>query len=1072
VHYPSCPKRLRRLIFFGIAILFFLPAKIFATPADYLIDAWDTENNLPSSTVTAINQTPDGYLWVGTYNGLARFDGAHFVVFDPGNTPELAQARIQGLYVDARGTLWINTFRGGLTSYRDGKFSRERSQAAEFDVHTTLVSSSSNSVVFVTQFGEVLRRSLDETNWNVLTPANGARPFFQCVDGDGKLWFLTRDGHITRVIGDQFENLPDDGGLAGKHIYTLVADARGKIWAGAENEIAFWNGSRFEEMTPTNDAAKIDPTFLFPTKSGAIWVLDGDRLRKMDGREWVAEAVEWRGLLDPASGRAIGAHEDRDGGVWFNHYGNGLFHITPDGQFQRVTTQDGLAGDRIWTWFQSSDGGIWAGVDRGGLARLRNRRFHVIGLSDGLPVRTVLSVCESSNEIWLGTSGGGLCRWTDGKMTRFSVGGGASADFVFSIFPKPGGGLWLSAAEGEDLFEFRNGRIARSTWDVHGIKSILTDHAGRTWVGTKSGIAWSDGNQRGSFETNREGVALPAFRALAETPGGAVWAGADDGTLYLCETNRLRAFHPGDALADQPICSLFSDGSGVLWAGTVRGGLLRFQNGRFKRFTSKQGLPVDVIAQILQDDRQRLWLGTHQGIYCVSKSALNACADGRTNTVDCVTYGRLDGLPTLECSDGYQPACWRGADGRLWFATARGMVWVKPDETITNSPPPPVIIEELRVDGEPVELRGEKIVAPPGHREFDFRFTAINFDAPDKVRFRYRMEGFDSEWVDAGTLRSAHYGNLPPKNYRFRVIACNNEGIWNEQGAAVSFAVQPYFYQTQWFMALAGIGIVGGIALTARKIVTRKYKRKLALLEQQHAIERDRARIAKDIHDDIGAGLTQITLLTELSRRNPGQAQTHLDHISNSARQLTRAMDEIVWAVDPQHDTFYGLMDYVSAFAEDFLRVAGIRCRMDLPAVLPAMHVDAELRYNLFLALKETLNNVVKHAQATEVWLRLQVDAQAFTLIVEDNGQGLSDAASNGTASGGNGKDRLRSGCGLSNLEQRLTAVGGRCIVSDTGHGTRVEMTVKMNHSTSPVVAIVRRNGTATVVDKNNHTRL
>jgi signal transduction histidine kinase len=260
-------------------------------------------------------------------------------------------------------------------------------------------------------------------------------------------------------------------------------------------------------------------------------------------------------------------------------------------------------------------------------------------------------------------------------------------------------------------------------------------------------------------------------------------------------------------------------------------------------------------------------------------------------------------------------------------------------------------------------------------------------------------------------------------------------------GAAVGFTVQPFFYETWWFRALVGAGIVMGVALTVRKLATRKYRRKLARLEQQHAIERDRARIAKDIHDDIGAGLTQITLLGELARREPEQAATHLDRISGSARRLTLAMDEIVWAVDPQHDTFTGLMDYISAYAEDFLRTAGIPCRMDFPNELPTMRVEAEVRYNLFLALKETLNNIVKHAQANEVWLRLRLEPTSFSLIIEDNGRGLSALRASQASTAG---ERITSGSGLTNLEKRLAAVGGRCAVtSRTGEGTRVELTLR-----------------------------
>ena len=1026
-----------------------------AAPADYLMDSWDTENGLPSSTVTAIAQTPDGYLWVGTYAGLARFDGVRFVTKDPANTPELSQARVQGLFLDVNGTLWINTFRGGLTSYRNGEFHNEWPDQTAFDLHTTLVASSSNLVTFVTQFGDVQQRDPMSagTNWLVVAPPAGSRPFFQCADREGRLWFLTRDGHILQFTGGGFKELPGDGGLAGSHIYTLVADARGQVWAGAENEIARWNGSEFEPMTPTNGEVKIQPLLLFPTKSGKMWVLDGDRFREMAGREWVGEIAAWRGLLGPASNRAMGAHEDRDGGLWFNHYGNGLFHVAPDGQYQRLTTENDLPGDRVGAWFQSSDGGIWVGMDYGGLAHLRERRFNVIGMAEGLPARTALSVCEDGDgAVWIGTSGGGLCRWGDGKITRFPIGASESANFAFSIFPRAGGGVWLSAAEGEDLHEFRDGRVQRAAWDVHGIKSILTDHAGRVWMGTKAGIALWAGDERTILGTN-DNAALSAVRALAETPDGTVWAGADDGTLYRCATNGLESFHPSDALAEQPIYSLYADSQGVIWAGTVRGGLLRFEKGVFRRITAKQGLPVDVICQILEDDEGRLWLGTHQGIYCVSRSALNACAEGRTNAVDFVTYSRRDGLPTLECSDGYQPACWRGTNGLLWFTTTRGVVSVNPDALNPTPPPLPVLIEELRVDGETNALRGEKIIVPPGHKQFDFSFTALNFDGGDKTRFRYRIDGVDADWVDAGTRHTAHYGTLLAGDYCFRVIACNNQGKWNKTSAMMAFTVQPHVYQTPWFLIPAAAGVLGGVMFAARKIVTAKYRRKLARLEQQHAIERDRARIAKDIHDDVGAGLTQITLLTELARREPERVGKHLDRIAGSARQLTRAMDEIVWAVDPQHDTLNGLMDYISAYAEDFLRTAGIPCRMDLPVTLPAARVEAESRYNLFLALKEALNNVVKHAQATEVWLRLRIEPKTFTLTVEDNGRGLPVAVA-----GANGirADRIAAGSGLANLEKRLAAVAGRCeIHSQPGHGTRVEMTVALHlAAASPAMAI------------------
>jgi signal transduction histidine kinase/ligand-binding sensor domain-containing protein len=1016
---------------------------------DYSIKTWDSEENLSGSTVTAITQTPDGYLWVGTYEGLTRFDGVNSDTFDSLNTPALGHSRIQGLYLDAQGTLWINTYRGGLTSYRDGVFHREWPDQAFSDYHTTMVSSSWTNVTFVTQFGDVLEHPFSSTNWTTLTPPPNSRPIWQCTDSKGIIWFVSRDGRILRVVDGKFEELPNDGGLADKRVTTVASDSNGHVWAGADNEIALWDGQHFIDMTPTNlvPGEKINPVSLFPTSKGELWVLDNDRLREEIARRWVNEAVAWRGLLGSASGRTMGMHEDQAGGVWFNHYGNGMFYISPDDRFQRFTMENGLPGNRVGAWFQDRDNGIWLGMDRGGLARLSQRHFQVIGPREGLPESPALSVCQDNNNtVWIGTSGGGLSSYKDGKLNSYTVGNAVSENFVFSIFPQSNGSLWLSAGEGEDLYQFHDNQLQRSSLGVHGVKALLVDQAGRLWAGTKINVGWYTATSRRVFGPG-DGVAESPVRTLAEGPDGAIWAGSDDGSLYRCGETNIQAFRPNDALGPRPVWSLLVDSDGTIWAGTFRGGLLRFKDGKFTRFTPKQGLP-DVITQILEDQKGRLWLGTHQGICCVEKSALEACAEGKLNSVDVIRH--LTGLPTLECSDGYQPSCWNSRDGRLWFTTAKGAISVDPAQMNSYSLPPPVVIENLLVDGQSTSLANGKVVVPPGHEQYEFHFAAMDFDAPDQSRFKYRIDGLDKNWVETDTRRIANYGHLPPNHYHFQVIACNCDGSWNHTGASLDFTVEPYFYQTRWFLVLASVLGLSSMVFAVRKFVTRKYRQALASLAQQNAIERDRARIAKDIHDDIGAGLTQITLLSELGRREPDQAGAQLGRISDAARDMTRAMDEIVWAIDPQRDTLASLMDYISAYAEDYLRAAGVRCRMDFPTSLPAMPIDAELRYNLFLALKETLNNIVKHAQATEVRLHLTLDSKGFTLVVQDDGHGFQTNGKSASSA-----DRHNSGQGLSNLRKRLESVGGQCTMqSSPGTGTRIEMTVGFNGGTSPVVAI------------------
>jgi signal transduction histidine kinase len=817
-------------------------------------------------------------------------------------------------------------------------------------------------------------------------------------------------------------------------------------------------------MSPTNGEPTLDVSFLYLCEDGAAWVIGNGRVRKARARQWVQEAEACRGVFTGRLDR-IGVQEDRRGGAWLYHYGKGIFHLRPTGQTRQIADEENFPGERVDCFFQDREANLWAGVDRGGLVRLREKRFTVWAPDDS-PAKAAVSVAEDAQGgVWIGTYGAGLYRWHDGAWQSFGVPEGTRRGFVFSVCPDRAGRLWASAGE-EDLYLGDQGQFKPVTPAVHGVKALLAAHDGRVWVGTKSRLfCWSE--QETQQLQSIEGVSRTDVRALAEDTQGVIWAGMGDGTLYRVESNRVASFRPRDQWATQPIWSLSADPDGSVWAGTFRGGLLRFRDGNFIRYTTKQGLPDDVICQILDDEEGRLWLGSQQGIFCVEKSDLNNCAQGKARAVNCTAYGRYDGLPSLECSGSYQPAAWRGHDGRLFFATLRGVVSVRPEDLSSNRLPPPVVIERVLVDGQRAEDKAGKQVfgdssldvveVGPGKRQLEFQYTGLSFVSPDRVRFRYQLDGFDKDWVEAGSRRWVQYGFLRPGTYTFRVKACNNDGVWNSRGASLLLRVSPHFYETTWFLGLAGCAIIGGVAAGARAVSTRKYRRALALLEQQHAIERDRARIARDIHDDLGAGLTRITLLSELARREPpDQAGGHLDRISSSARELTRTMDEIVWAVDPQHDTLNGLMDYASAYTEDYLRLAGIRCRMDLPSALPLVQVAAESRYNLFLALKEALNNIVKHAHASEVWLRLRLAPGRFTLVLEDNGQGLATASPSSNNPGGNAEsgERLYSGHGLGNLEQRLAAIGGSCAVrSAPGQGTRIEMTIHLPGRASPIVA-------------------
>jgi signal transduction histidine kinase/ligand-binding sensor domain-containing protein len=1052
-----------------------------SSSGDYLIDVTTGEKGLPNSSVTAIAQAPDGYLWVGTYNGLARFDGERFVKFYPENTPALKHARIRRLATTPDGRLWISAYDGSLTSYRDGQFELEWPGEGTADSTTALVSRRTNQITFMLRSGEFIRRwSGPGTNhWETLRAptANAGQQVTEA--GDGVIWCCGRDQKIARLIGNAFVTLPGNGGLDGATINCLVADPRGRIWAGTERGFAVWNGTQFEPMTPTNGEAVVNVTFLRVLANGDVWSIANERVRRSRDREWMSEVEAARGLFSGGRERT-GLHEDAKGGVWLYDYGCGIFHIRADGRVRQLTAEESFPGERVDSFLEDREGNIWAGVDRGGLVRVREKRFSVLAPGDSAAAKAAVCVTEDRDgAIWVGTFGGGLHRWLHNEWQTFTLPGGTRRGFVFSVFADAGGKMWTSAGE-EDLFLGTAGKFTSFTPAVHGVKALLRARDGRLWIGTKSGLSVVTGGQFRQYYPE-DGVARTDVRALAEDAGGSIWAGAGDGTLYRIASNNVASFRAQDALAGQPIWSLLADVDGVVWVGTFRGGLLRFQDGKFVRFTTKDGLPDDVICQILQDDEGRLWAGTKQGIFHAEKSELNSFAAGRAGNINCTAYGRYDGLPSLECSDSYQPAAWRTRDGRLLFATLKGVVSVRPGEVAVNSLPPPVVIEGATVDGQEQTpefvaadsprngtTRLPRLVVAPGRQQVRIQFTGLSFVSPDRVRFKYKLDGLDREWSEPGTARSAQYNFLPPDEYRFQVKACNNDGVWNEHGAMLALVVQPHFYETWAFKVPAVSAGLALVIFAVRRVFVRRLRRQLEQLERQRAIERDRARIAKDIHDDLGAGLTHIALLSELARRDtPQEMPNHVSQISDMARELTRNMDEIVWAVEPQNDTLDSLVTYVSKFAQEYLSVAGIRCRLDVPAELPPYVLPAEVRHNLFLAIKEALNNVVKHARASEVWLRLVVQPLSFCVIVEDNGCGLAATSGkpNGVAASQPG--RIFSGHGLLNIERRLVAIGGSCVIrSEPGRGTRTELNVDLAALRSPELATGKK---ATLTDHAHH---
>jgi signal transduction histidine kinase len=772
------------------------------------------------------------------------------------------------------------------------------------------------------------------------------------------------------------------------------------------------------------------------SRDGGLWMTVGARLRKWKDGAWTEDRgvapFDWSPLLKLV--------ENRDGTLMGATSDHGFALIFPDGKVSKFNRATGFYTDWVIDLCEDREGNLWAGTGGSGLALIRESSVQTVAPPDAWQGRAVLSVCfDRENAMWVGTEGAGLYRYLGGTWTNFARIAGLANPYIWSLAEDTNGNLW-AGSWGAGLF-LRQGEHFERPPEMNGIytpmPALFPSRQGGLWIGTTEGLLRYDAAGNKTWYAKDGVPAKRDVRCIIESRSGNVWFGTAGEGLFCLEAGRLKQFRKADGLPGDFVRCLREDETGALWIGTSDG-VCRFKDNRFSAINTRQGLVDNVICDIEDDGHGYFWMSSYNGIFRVSKTELQRCADGRLPSIHCLAFGMGDGMPTLEATGG---GC-RTADGKLWFPTSRGLVAIDPQGAKANWLSPPVLIESLLVDNQPLAdlASPSRLKIAPGRHRFGFQYTGLSFSAPEKVQFKYRLDKLDADWIDAGTKRTADYPYIPPGNYTFNVTACNNDGMWNDTGASLAFTVLPYFWQTLWFRV---VGLAGTVLLTSAGVwygTRRRMHLKLEFLERQRAIERERTRIAKDIHDDLGASLTRINLLSQSARRDmddPPQREKNLDQICTTARQLTRAMDEIVWAVDPQHDTLDSLASYLDKQIHELLGASGIRCRLDFPAQLPAWPVTADVRHNLFLAFKEALHNVLKHSAATEVRISFVLEPSAVAVSIMDNGRGFDPAVLTETAlNGGQPRPRLN---GLVNMRKRLQEIDGRCeIQSERGRGTQV----------------------------------
>lgn len=951
---------MRALLSFLLLAVVALAADPVPWPRPDVIQTWRVGSGLPDQRIQAVCQTEDGYLWVGTARGLVRFDGMKFT---PVELP--AGPSVKRLAAGRDNRLWVGIADGTLLCGRDGRF-------------------------------------------EPVLPAGQRLDGFEILaeDGAGRLWItssrhrasLWADGRLRDMTAEWEKN-------PGRHVAQVRVNALGQPVASASDGVWTIAG---ESLVPVPGFSGF-PGYHAPGRDGGLWVSnDAGVQRLLDGRlSPPVGPARWEGR-----NLSFGI-EDHAGQLWLATLGNGIICYRSDGPFRRLDVRDGLCGDYASCLYVDRQGNVWVGSDGGGLSRITPALFAAAGRTEGLSSDRVTALhAEPDGSVWIGTAGDGLNRF-DGR-TFAPVAGFPTTGRVMALEGDVAA-LWIGTSGG--LHKWQASRLsAIAGWSQarDEVFALHHDRRGRLWVGqrTTGTVAVTQGGPVKEIRLHDRGT-VADVRAFAEDADGRIWIGTDGPGLFAWQDekveevggfSRIRALAVGD------------DGH-TLWV-AADDGLARVRPTDSGAWECDRGWASGSF--------QTLHAGTAGGLWVTDANGLCFLHVGESaKPARATRFDKADGLPGLQAAVGGYPQSVRSPDGRLWFATTAGVVMVDRSHTIVESPAPRVLLEELRVNGV-VRPAGEN-GAPPefgsGDRGYEFRFTALDLRHPDMLAFFGRIDGVDEDWRDLGDAHVVFHSTLPPGEHVFRVKVRDHSGRWSDE-EALAFHILPPLWQRGWFIALASAVIVIVAASLAWAAARWRVRRQLAELKLEQALAAERARIARDLHDQLGSGLTDIAFLGDALRMDSGS--TEAAEVSARARELTRAMDETVWALNPEKDTFQSLISYLGHAVPGWLRPAGIHCRLDLPDESVRFGLSARVRQQLYLACKEAVHNAVKHSGASVVTLRVEQVGQELVITLGDDGGGFDPV-------------EVCAGHGLANLRQRMEDLGGTAhIDSAPGRGTTV----------------------------------
>jgi signal transduction histidine kinase/ligand-binding sensor domain-containing protein len=973
----------------GVALVL-AHAGLVATPSDpeYQIRTWTTDDGLPHNSTTRMVQDHAGFLWFATVGGLARFDGRQFREFQPPPAQQPRGLNIRGLAEERPGTLLLLPTSREVVRFAEGAWTIHPVTSALNERHEI--------------------------------------PDDLHVDANGTLWVATARGGLVRWSADKKIRFFDNpaGPATRARRYSFATDAAGKSWIASDSLLAWDHEGELEnyEHTPP------EPILIASGHDGRTWVCTDHSLQRLDHGRLVleSEAVPWSGEFTAVRG----AFEDSRGTLWIASYRRGLFCYS-GGRFRTIpvpfSTVASVSEDR--------EGNIWLTTDGGGVVQLREKAYRLYNAAAGLASDIVSSVAEdASGRMWLADRTGGLaCVEQDGSLR---AGDELSRPPIYSnaVCIDARNRVWFGGGQ-SGLFRWQPGTseapilLPAPRVDLH---VLFLARNGDVWFAADPDTVGFYREDQLHLFSSVDGFRRN-IRCIAEDHAGCIWLGTSAGELLCWDGNRCEVFDATRGFPPQPVHVIHADSDNRLWIGTA-GGLVLKDGEQFHRLTQAQGLTDDIIMQIVEDDEARLWFAGRRGLFYVAKSDLLAAARSGSEAITSHVFGRNQGLVGLNPTPNYQPAAVKGRDGRLWFATSQGAVVVEPAKLPKNLPSPPVLVDEVLLDGRTlpstVPLR-----IPSGRHRVEFRLAALSYTAPEQVLLRHRLEGVDQPWIETGSDRMASYTNLSPGDYLLHVMARNSTGRWNTEGATLALTVVPAWWETAGFRVSGLLLLTALTAWLARTIAQHRLRQRLRRLEQEHALEKERVRIARDLHDDLGASLTELGLMAERLVGTPApELSPQLAGLARRTQRLSTELSGIVWTMSPRNGTLDRLAEFIRLYAQRVLRGTPIDCNVKGGEAWPALPLAPDLQHQIVAATKEALNNVLKHSGATEAVIELRYTGGFFEIYIRDNGRGFLLVAAE--AADGNG---------LRNIRARIKEIGGEVSIASTlGCGTQVTLRVAL----------------------------